>query len=334
MPAELTLTMIKHPPGGRPDSRPIDRPEFWLGRGEADGKGVDWPLPDPTLIISRRHCVVTREADSWCVIDKSRNGTFVNQEAERLPPDVSRPLRNHDRLRIGDYEFQVDIRQARGLSSEPQRLRRDQQDLPDWLRPPPELGPEPEPAPAGDALGPLLEGAHLAHLRVPDPYEALRHAGAALRALVAGLREVEAAQRTIRSGFRVRDPHNARNPVTEAPTEAAALEAILSSDGAMAVQDMLTQTARHELATIAAMRTAIGALLQSLSPEMLQQAVEQNGGLAVLGTQRKARAWEAYEAQYAQVRNALEDDFDRAFGKNFAEAYERALHAGARDEWS
>nr|WP_294501596.1 type VI secretion system-associated FHA domain protein [uncultured Rhodopila sp.] len=337
MAAELTLTMIKHPPGVRPDSRQADGPEFWLGRGEANGEGVDWALPDSTKTISRKHCIVLREGDGWSVIDKSSNGTFVNQDADRLPPDVPRPLRNCDRLRIGHYVFQVEIRRERALAPEPQPPPGGlyDRDMPPtgW---PGSVSAEDAPGPvaAGDALGPLLEGARLPHARVQQPDQALRQAGAALRALVAGLREIEAAQQTIRSGFRVRNSYAGRNPVANAPTDQAALEAILSAEGAGAVQAMLSRTAHHELATISAMRSAIRALLQSLSPELLQQAAEQIGGLSVLGTQRKARAWEAYEARYSEVRNALEDDFDRAFGKSFADAYEQALQAGTRDEWS
>jgi predicted component of type VI protein secretion system len=45
----------------------------------------------------------------------------------------------------------------------------------------------------------------------------------------------------------------------------------------------------------------------------------------VLPAQRKARAWDAFEAKHAGVVQALVDDFDSIFGKSFARAYERAL---------
>jgi hypothetical protein len=42
--------------------------------------------------------------------------------------------------------------------------------------------------------------------------------------------------------------------------------------------------------------------------------------------QRKARAWEAFEALFAQTSHALADDFDSVFGRAFARAYEQALN--------
>ena len=45
----------------------------------------------------------------------------------------------------------------------------------------------------------------------------------------------------------------------------------------------------------------------------------------LLPMQKKARAWEGFEALYAQTSQALTDDFDSVFGKAFASAYERAL---------
>ena len=41
--------------------------------------------------------------------------------------------------------------------------------------------------------------------------------------------------------------------------------------------------------------------------------------------QKKARAWDAYEALHTRTLQALADDFDSVFGKAFARAYERSL---------
>ena len=48
--------------------------------------------------------------------------------------------------------------------------------------------------------------------------------------------------------------------------------------------------------------------------------------MALLSAQRKARAWDAYEALHTRTVQALADDFDSVFGKAFARAYERSLH--------
>ena len=56
-----------------------------------------------------------------------------------------------------------------------------------------------------------------------------------------------------------------------------------------------------------------------------QNAPADQGGMAVLPAQRKARAWDAFETRHAATVQALADDFDSVFGKTFAYAYERAL---------
>jgi len=44
----------------------------------------------------------------------------------------------------------------------------------------------------------------------------------------------------------------------------------------------------------------------------------------LLPHQRKARAWDGFEALHARLTQALSDDFDSAFGRAFARAYEQA----------
>jgi predicted component of type VI protein secretion system len=80
----------------------------------------------------------------------------------------------------------------------------------------------------------------------------------------------------------------------------------------------------HELASMAAMQTAVRALLDKLGPAPLRAAAERNGR-TLLPAQAKARAWDAYEALHAETARALADDFDSVFGKAFARAYERAI---------
>ena len=47
--------------------------------------------------------------------------------------------------------------------------------------------------------------------------------------------------------------------------------------------------------------------------------------MTLLPLQKKARAWDAYETLHSRTVQALADDFDSAFGKAFARAYERSL---------
>ena len=91
-----------------------------------------------------------------------------------------------------------------------------------------------------------------------------------------------------------------------------------------AIEDSLRDLRMHEVAVMAAMQVAVRAMLEELSPEKIRAGSDQ-GGMAVLPAQRKARAWDAFETRHATIVQALVDDFDSIFGKSFARAYERAL---------
>ena len=91
-----------------------------------------------------------------------------------------------------------------------------------------------------------------------------------------------------------------------------------------AITDALTDIRLHELASMTAMQSR-GACLGGAAgtgPDTRRQG--QCGELALLGN-RKARAWDAYEALHAEVLRGLSDDFDSVFGKRFALAYEQAM---------
>ena len=99
-----------------------------------------------------------------------------------------------------------------------------------------------------------------------------------------------------------------------------------------AVADALHDIRLHELAAMAAMQAAVRSMLDGLDPTRLRASAEQGGGISLLPAQKKARAWDAYEALHARTVRALADDFDSAFGKAFARAYERSLQeASAKD---
>jgi type VI secretion system FHA domain protein len=92
-----------------------------------------------------------------------------------------------------------------------------------------------------------------------------------------------------------------------------------------AIADALRDIRLHELASMAAMQAAVRSVLEGLDPAKLRAGAEQGGGLTLLPTQKKARAWDNYESLYTRTVQALADDFDSAFGKAFARAYERSL---------
>jgi type VI secretion system FHA domain protein len=185
----------------------------------------------------------------------------------------------------------------------------------------------------GAALAAFFKGAELGGAAPADPQAMMTGLGQAFRALVAGLRQVLIARATIKGEFRIEQTMiraRGNNPLKFSANDDDALTALLGvgrrtdMTPAAAIEDSLRDLRLHELATMAAMQVAVRALLEELSPEKIRSGTEQ-GGMAVLPAQRKARAWDAFETRHAQVVQALVDDFDSIFGKSFARAYERAL---------
>jgi type VI secretion system FHA domain protein len=192
------------------------------------------------------------------------------------------------------------------------------------------------PAPGPDngaAVAAFFKGAELSGATPADPIAMMAGLGEAFRALVAGLRQVLIARATIKGEFRIEQTMiraRGNNPLKFSANDDDALTALLGVGRrtdmapAAAIEDSLRDLRLHELATMAAMQVAVRTMLDELSPDKIRAGTDQ-GGMAVLPAQRKARAWDAFEARHARVVQALVDDFDSIFGKSFARAYERAL---------
>jgi type VI secretion system FHA domain protein len=183
-------------------------------------------------------------------------------------------------------------------------------------------------------LAAFLEGVGLPDVAPKDPAATMLALGKAFRTLVAGLRAVLIARASIKSEFRIEQTMiraRGNNPLKFSSGDDDALGALLNSGRRTdmapheAVADALRDIRLHELASISAMQAAVRAMLDGLNPAKLRAAAEQGGGIQLLPAQKKARAWDAYEALHARTIEALTDDFDSAFGKAFARAYERAL---------
>ncbi|HEY3912428.1 MAG TPA: type VI secretion system-associated FHA domain protein TagH [Stellaceae bacterium] len=229
----------------------------------------------------------------------------------------------------------------------------------DWDR---ELGPQPavrppaavEPAPAaalpaapapsaaaaGDLLADFLRGAGLPEARPADQAATMEMLGAAFRAFVAGLRQALIARAAIKGELRIETTlirSRGNNPLKFSADDDDALMALIGAgrnagmDAAAAVSEALRDIRRHELATIAAMQTAVRALLAELDPVKLRRSAER-GGLDFVPMQKRAHAWDAFAARHAELTQALADNFDSAFGKAFARAYEQALAEASAEE--
>ncbi len=76
-----------------------------IGRHESN----DWVLRDPERYVSGRHAEVEHRAGTWWLRDTSTNGTFINGSEDALGHDRPHKLSHGDRIRIGEYEIQVEI---------------------------------------------------------------------------------------------------------------------------------------------------------------------------------------------------------------------------------
>ena len=75
----------------------------------------DWILPDPDRYISGRHATIDYRGGMYYLADTSSNGVYVNGESEPVGRGNPRRLFDGDRMRMGDFEFEVRIDQGESL---------------------------------------------------------------------------------------------------------------------------------------------------------------------------------------------------------------------------
>lgn len=115
-PRELTLQSGKATVGRSPDS--------------------DVMLDDPERVVSGRHALIEiRDGEVW-ITDLSRNGTFINQSPEPLPPHQPVALSAADRILIGPYELRARLAGVSPAVGLPRGSREDLvEGLPDFFAP-------------------------------------------------------------------------------------------------------------------------------------------------------------------------------------------------------
>jgi len=69
----------------------------------------DWVLPDPDRYVSAHHAAIEYRGGQWYVLDTSSNGTYHNDSATPVRASGAQLLADGDRLRLGDYEFEIQI---------------------------------------------------------------------------------------------------------------------------------------------------------------------------------------------------------------------------------
>src|SRR6185312_5434460 len=104
---QLTLTVLRCPDQVVPETRTVQGGEYSVGRGP----GVEWILPDPERLLSKRHFAVAYRGGAWQIADTSTNGTTMNRDAAPFGQGDVRTLRDGDRLKLGAYEIEVRLQE-------------------------------------------------------------------------------------------------------------------------------------------------------------------------------------------------------------------------------
>jgi type VI secretion system protein len=105
MKLRLEVTSYRGLPPEQPASLHVGSGVYAIGRGPEN----DLVLGDPERLVSSRHARLEIRDDGVWLIDQSTNGTFLNQSADRLPPNQPVALHDADTVSIGPYEVAVSI---------------------------------------------------------------------------------------------------------------------------------------------------------------------------------------------------------------------------------
>jgi type VI secretion system FHA domain protein len=196
---------------------------------------------------------------------------------------------------------------------------------------------------SGDGLAAALFGG--LGVAVPVDAEGVRQAqlvGRLLRAAIGGTLELLAA-RTIAKRemgenatlLNVRE----NNPLKFSPDADAALARLLAPpehgfiEPLAAVQDAFGDLRAHQVAMLSGMRAALDEVLARFDPTALEPRLSP-GALwdKLVPSSRKAKLWEQYCEQYAELLREVEGDFDTMFSRAFLRAYRAQLAELSRSQ--
>lgn len=324
----------------------------------------DWALPDPERWVSSRHAVVRFQGGAYCIEDVSTNGTFLNEPDRAVSKSEPVPLKDGDRLFIGDYEILVQlIEGARAAGQGPAAMAVPSSTQGGSLGTDdplavigvgagsgdPQATPRPAPAgqPSSSAPRPgagsapgleqsareLLSALGLDAREVaPDVAAQL---GAIVRVVVQGMIEVLRARGEVKSNFRM--PMTSVRAVENNP-----LKFSLDADDALhnlfvkrnpgylgaveAFREGFEDIAFHELAMLAGIRAAYQSMVAKFSPANLEEAYAGNlRRTSVLPIGGRTKLWDMYCAQFGNIEKDGEASFQLLFGEEFAKAYHKQL---------
>ncbi len=194
----------------------------------------------------------------------------------------------------------------------------------------------PEPTRDSAVLQALLSGLGLPDLHTSrTPTELAQLVGEMLRAATGGTMDVLMARALTK-----RESHidmtmigaYSNNPLKFFPDADSALTQMLNGDSPAYMRPVKAMNASfedlkaHELAVIAGMRAALGAVVQRFDPARVEQRRTTHGALDKwMPARRKARLWDRLVERYEDLARDADEDLQRLFGELFSKAYEEQV---------
>ena len=194
----------------------------------------------------------------------------------------------------------------------------------------------PEPTRDSAVLQALLSGLGLPDLHTSrTPTELAQLVGEMLRAATGGTMDVLMARALTK-----RESHidmtmigaYSNNPLKFFPDADSALTQMLNGDSPAYMRPVKAMNAAfedlkaHELAVIAGMRAALGAVVQRFDPARVEQRRTTHGALDKwMPARRKARLWDRLVERYEDLARDADEDLQRLFGELFSKAYEEQV---------
>ncbi|MDP3175888.1 MAG: type VI secretion system-associated FHA domain protein TagH [Phenylobacterium sp.] len=336
----FTLRLFRHDdPFSQIDAREIAAGQIVVGRDE----DADWTIEDPNRTISRRHCVVTLDADGLNVRDTSANGVFLGRSATRVPADESVPVTDGDTFRLGEFMMLVEARATAAQTLQPTSdaslfeapfvrpiledgaLNQAAATVPsDWSE-------ASKPTPSdGSLLDAFCAGAKLdaSLFAGQDPLEVMRHLGAVYQQTMLGLSDLMNERTAVKADYSLdhtRVHAQGNNPFRWAPAQRVAVDLLRDRDdgflsGRAAVAASFEDLKKHLLCLMAGMRGAIGATLDELSPQAIEAPSQ---GQAFTLKPRSQVAWAQYLKLHADLQTRALADPHSALNRAFVTAYEQ-----------
>jgi len=194
---------------------------------------------------------------------------------------------------------------------------------------------DPQPAPADDgrrAVDLLLSACGLDPATVSDAKAAAaaERAGRVMRIAVDGMLQILGSRSVAKQEFgmqRTAISRGANNVMKFVATAEEALQMLLCNDipGFLRPEEAMRETVSdihsHHLALLSGVRAAFADTLRRLDPAAIEQALPHGAADSIVPALRKARAWDAFRAKYAELERSLAGDGHDMLGSEFARAY-------------